>query len=1216
MLLALLFLALGQFFHHSGIFETKIGSAVQRLETDISAYENDLSEWLEDSLTLRAIAAKKASAEVMQQVFEEPYLIFIYRNDSLIFWNSNLILPPYPLDNYREGFNVVRLRNGYYDLLKKTLPGDRENDGLVAVGLIPLKYTYPIRNKYLTDDIAFEWAAGEAFDISLEPHNGYLPVRKSDEDIIFYIKEQPTGDPAHLWTQLLFALAAIFLVAWINGFARHWVLHKHPFPGLLFLIASIISLRFLVLDLHFPIDVNQFEVFNPQLYASSSIAGSLGELLLNLLLIFWLALFTYRNVHLRRISKMPVGLVIAVLSVIWLSVFLIGDLQIRIIKSLVIDSRIAFNADDILNLDQYSTLGFAGVAILLISILLIIIKLIAFTNMINRSVYIKLSCFAIALLVYQLIYQFLGLDFPEWAALETGLLILLLNFIRISVKPISSFTTFVFLLIYVAGFAAFWIYQSNTSKEVEQKRLFADKLSIEKDPRLEYYFEPIGRRIHRDNFIRLYFVNPLFSKKEMTDRLQFLYFGGFFKKYDIKMHAFNAEGLPIKEAGISTYQDFVNDHPGEPVPGVDHLYFVRNSKDRFNYYAQFPVRFNRKPVGRMVIRFIPRIFNQENVYPELLVEEKVKPAKEYGKYNYAIYKYGQLVSKMGDFPYRDVIETQGRQMLKGEGDYEHLYFQHSNKVVVVSSEKTSWLGYISLFSIIFCLLSLIFFLILPLGLVLNYLKGNTRLSYSNISFGDRIHFTVVFVLIFSFIMIGTVTFIYFNVQYEDYHRERLLRKGRSIQRAIEYYVVSLEQSTHRMKDIFAYRNELSRKISEIADIHSLDVNLYDQYGNLMVSSQPEIFEKGLISRKMDLKPLAKLTRGNLSRFVQDETIGKLSYLAAYKPIRNSLGQPVAYLNIPYFTREKILKSEITPFLVALINVYVVLLLIAGILALFISRSITNSLTAVSEKFKQVKLGKKNVPIRWKAKDEIGQLVDEYNKMIGELERSAELLAKSEREFAWREMAKQVAHEIKNPLTPMKLSIQHLQRAFHEDHPNVKELADKVSVTLIEQIDTLSNIATEFSSFAKMPKTKNERFNLVEVIDNAIDLYKSNTAVTIRTAYQEQEYFVFSDKNQLLRVFNNLIQNAIQAIPEDRHGQLLVNMERKDDFVWVEVRDNGIGIDPGQKERVFAPNFTTKSSGTGLGLAMSKNIVESTGGTIDFDSSPGEGTSFFVTIPIA
>jgi nitrogen fixation/metabolism regulation signal transduction histidine kinase len=324
---------------------------------------------------------------------------------------------------------------------------------------------------------------------------------------------------------------------------------------------------------------------------------------------------------------------------------------------------------------------------------------------------------------------------------------------------------------------------------------------------------------------------------------------------------------------------------------------------------------------------------------------------------------------------------------------------------------------------------------------------------------------------------------------------------------------------------------------------------------------------------------------------------------------------LGYLNLPFFAKEKELRTELSAFLVTLVNVYVLLLVLGGFFAYLLSNSITFPLSIISDKLKLIQLGRKNEPIAWQGNDEIGRLVNEYNKMIDELENSAELLARSERESAWREMAKQVAHEIKNPLTPMKLSIQHLQRAMLEGRPGVEQLANRVSATLIEQIDNLNHIASEFSNFAKMPSVENEVFDIADVARSVVHLFNEEAHCDVSYHGPTEPVWVYADKNQVLRGFNNLVKNATQAIPDGRKGKVAVMVEMARGMVTIAVQDNGTGISDEQKHKVFVPNFTTKGSGTGLGLAITRQIIENAGGSIWFESTVNVGTTFFVKLPI-
>ena len=262
---------------------------------------------------------------------------------------------------------------------------------------------------------------------------------------------------------------------------------------------------------------------------------------------------------------------------------------------------------------------------------------------------------------------------------------------------------------------------------------------------------------------------------------------------------------------------------------------------------------------------------------------------------------------------------------------------------------------------------------------------------------------------------------------------------------------------------------------------------------------------------------------------------------------------------------------------------------------------------------EIRLEKRNKKIVIESSsEEIETLVSSYNSMIDELEDSAVKLATSEREQAWREMAKQVAHEIKNPLTPMRLSVQSFQRKFNPNDENIHQKVEEYSNTLIQQIDTMSSIASAFSNFAKMPAQQREVLNVVQVVKLSLDIFNEDYIIFNS---QEDEIIAKVDKTQLIRVVTNLVKNSIQSIPENSESpKIEVCVFSENNNVNITIEDNGKGIAEDTKAKIFEPKFTTKSSGMGLGLAMVKNIVETYNGSITFTSKLGKGTTFTVTLP--
>jgi two-component system, NtrC family, nitrogen regulation sensor histidine kinase NtrY len=465
---------------------------------------------------------------------------------------------------------------------------------------------------------------------------------------------------------------------------------------------------------------------------------------------------------------------------------------------------------------------------------------------------------------------------------------------------------------------------------------------------------------------------------------------------------------------------------------------------------------------------------------------------------------------------------------------------------------------------------------------------------------------ILLVLIAS-VLIAGITIFQYSEQARDYHQDRLLRKEEQVKQSIDYalkettYPVNAENLAH------IFREEIYR----IADVQNVNFNIYDLEGALIKSSRPQMTVDS-VSMCLDAEVLNRLNASPDHRYVEENAAAGDRFQASYTYINDLRFKKIGILNLPYFEDNSWNNKELREFLFRLTGVYLLMLLIAIVLAYFVSKYITRSLAQVSDKMNETDLTRRNEKIYVNnPSEEIGKLIDAYNAMIDELEASAAKLARSEREQAWREMAKQVAHEIKNPLTPMRLTVQSFELKFNPKDPDAKTKVKDFSNTLIQQIDTMSSIASAFSNFAEMPAQQTETLNVVKTVKLALDIFNENF---IHFIADEEVIISKLDRTQLIRVVTNLVKNAIQAVPEVESPRILVTVSSEGEQVKISVADNGIGIPETVKDKVFEPKFTTKSSGMGLGLGMVKNIVETYNGSISFTSKPGKGTVFTVRFP--
>lgn len=466
---------------------------------------------------------------------------------------------------------------------------------------------------------------------------------------------------------------------------------------------------------------------------------------------------------------------------------------------------------------------------------------------------------------------------------------------------------------------------------------------------------------------------------------------------------------------------------------------------------------------------------------------------------------------------------------------------------------------------------------------------------------------MILLVVIASVLIAGVTVYQYREQTRDYHEDRLERKEEQVRQSVEYALqgTTYPVTTENLGSIFNFQ------IYQIANVQNQRLNIYDLDGQLIKSSRAK-FEIDSISICLDYYILQRIEASTDKRYVEEKALAGDNYRASYTYIKDGKLKPIGILNLPYYEDDSSNNMELREFLMRLGGVYFLMLLIAIGLAYFISTYITQSLQTISDRLDQTDLTKRNQKIMIaNPSEEIKKLVESYNAMIDELEHSAAKLARSEREQAWREMAKQVAHEIKNPLTPMRLSVQSFERKFDANDPDIEKKVAEYSNTLIQQIDTMSSIASAFSNFAEMPAQQNETLDVVKIVKLALDIFNEEY---IHFISEKVEIIAKLDRTQLIRVLTNLVKNAIQAVPEVASPRILVSVAADGDFVKLCVADNGIGIDDSHREKIFEPKFTTKSSGMGLGLGMVKTIVETYKGSIDFTSKPGKGTVFTVRFP--
>lgn len=478
----------------------------------------------------------------------------------------------------------------------------------------------------------------------------------------------------------------------------------------------------------------------------------------------------------------------------------------------------------------------------------------------------------------------------------------------------------------------------------------------------------------------------------------------------------------------------------------------------------------------------------------------------------------------------------------------------------------------------------------------------------HLSLRIRIFLAMVLLILLASILIAAVTIYQYKEQTKEYNKGRLDRKEESVKASINYWFNTGNTFPLVPKNLpYIFKD----KIFEISDIDNLEINIYYLNGNLAISSHSG-FVKSDAPTVLSDSIISKVQKNSPHRHVITEVMEGSTFQSSHSYLVDNKFKPIGIINLEYLQDNSQQDKDLEEFLVRMGMVYALMFLLAIGLAFFISSYITRNIKAVTDKMQHTRLNKRNEKILLKdASSEIFTLVNAYNAMVDELEESAVKLAKGEREQAWREMAKQVAHEIKNPLTPMRLTVQSFQRKFDPNDPEIYDKINEFSKTLIQQIDIMSSIASAFSNFANMPTQNREELNIVKVVKLALDIF---TEDYISYYPKKEEIIAELDKTQLIRVVTNLVKNATQAVEDIKNPKIEVAVLQENEQVIITVADNGKGILEEDKARIFEPKFTTKSSGMGLGLPMVKNIVEAYGGNITFTTQLKKGTIFKIIIP--
>jgi len=1137
--------------------------------------------------------------------------LFCYQDTSLVYWSSNNALPNIlvSLIFEEDSSGFVKLSDGIYQYLSFSSIQTDTISNRWAVLLIPIYKSYAINNQFLSPHFV-----GDIFNenvvITIDLEKPIMPGMSSENLKYEIVKEFAlSNNQAFILfiVSLFLYLSLVYLVFFASNLMS---IMKNP--GIKFgfgLVVIIVGFGFYYLTIGFS------ALANTQLFGSKHINILLWEIsigdavfgIIQLLLISWI----FKTYSPKLIKTLPQLLRTVLLVFVFLILFFTFYF---LISQLIFESQIPLSFHEFyeLNLQSY-------ILLLLISLLALIVNTIfnhLFAILFLPKDRIGLSFLLLILLLAIKQLMFLNLEASLWLSDMFALLLFIVLFINIKNEMKGRPNLSLLSLVLFSLILTWLFFAENLRKSENEQQLVAMQLNVESDPMLEFVFNSIFREIDQDSILNELVYRHDFEELEADSINQYItdnYNHDYFSKYNISITLCdNWDELLIQPgdyvSNCKTYFMALSQEKGLVSDQNPNLYYIQDNLIGAYYLAILPLKPNE--YGQQFYIFIEyyfKYFPEGLGYPELLVEQENNLTGLFSDYSFATYSNRKLVYKFGKYVYP--LEIDQISFVNGdftnENGFRHYFLEMSSgSGLVVSKPAKRFIDIIAPFSYFIIVLSL-------LSLLFNKQLLLHPFSYiKTLNFRSKLQLFNLSALVISFFIIGLISAFYIRDIYQQKSDDFLSERTQSILIELEH---KLQSDDINSKEIREYLHQILTKFSKV---FFSDINLYNLRGDLLASSRPEIFHRQLISEKMNSDAYAALRSGKSYLFLHQEEIGQGSYYSSYVPFQNANGETIAFVNLPYFARESELRTEISTFVLTYMNIFILLSGISAFVVLFLSGRLTKPLLLLQSKMKAIRFDQANEPIEWRSQDEIGQLVNQYNQLIMELERSAELLARSERETAWREMARQVAHEIKNPLTPMRLSVQHLKRSWDDRDPDIEQKIQRTTSTLIEQIDTLATIASAFSDFARMPVNKPETFNLTDLIKRTALLYsgKSNVMIDIQ-ADDEAGFWIYADKKNIGRAFGNLFKNAVQAIGNKPDGKIRITFSRTETEAKVMVNDNGKGMTQEEQNKLFTPNFTTKSSGMGLGLSIVRQIIESAGGRVTFTSKIGSGTCFEVVLPL-
>lgn len=1154
------------------------------------------------------------------------YPYFVFRNGQLVYWSDHRYVPDYQQLTKGEQTSLLYADNGKY--ITNSVAFNFGGAKFEIFSLINLYRKFRNENDYLKNGYDHEVFITEPKEITKQPNNKSL-YNINDENGKYLLTIIPPQiekiNSPNIPTNTLFLLAlsilffGVYIIIWISRLRN-----KHQFGrAFILLMFYLFFVRLIMLANGIPFIFYESSLFNSKFLTVSELAPSLGDVLLNAIVIFILVVYLvqsfYRSTLYYKLIKAPkvfqniLSVILVIIAILhtFISYRNLCNIYEKSQFSLDLSLSISFSALKIATLSFYLLLSGIFFLVLHLSSSLFL--------RINKNTKYGILKWLIGLLIGLIIITIL--DQFSWIYLLTGIYFLVIyryKYPRFLYSFKYKTTIYFFTGAFVFALIAMNVIRTEDPKKDHfDKHNFGQKYLAENDLLGEGLLTKVVKTIEQDTAIRQAVKRQTLAREQTQQLIKSKHLDLYFDRYDTEVLAFDSDGNSLDITEGSKNLSFYEESFKQPAYKTANpsIFFINDVGNNFikQYLTFIPIYENSSLVGYVVLDLKLRDEFAHSVYPELLLDKKFTQTPDTKNYSYAIYdKANRLIFSSGSYNYVRKLPTSllsdSRLYEKGIefNDFKHVgKIGQNGRKIVISSKYEVWQILFSNFSFLF-LLSVLFIIIVMILYAICY-----GLKNLNVNFATKIQLYINAAFLLPLLLVIIITLSVIDSTFISNQEKGYLDNTKNITFTVQLQLESFIQK--RMSRAF-----LEQEINDLARDTKLDINIYNLDGKLDLTTRPLVYEYGLLSNFINPAAYSRIIEEKENEVLLAESLGSLNYKTAYMSIKGHDTKPIGVIGIPFFDAKPTLDRQVTDVVASILSIFAWLFLILLILSYFASNILIHPLRLVAQKLNKTSLDKLNERLEWNSDDEIGILMREYNKMLKKLEESKVVLSMSEKQTAWREMAKQVAHEIKNPLTPMKLSIQQLQRTIVVDNLKTKERIANALNSLTEQIDNISEIANSFSEFAEMPVPRNEVFDLVPLIQKLADLYAEDERISFNAYIKEKEAWVVGDRQFMSRVITNLIINGIQSVPKEKRAIINLRLYRNEDdnIAIIEIQDNGSGIPENIRQRVFIPNFTTEVGGSGLGLAMARRGVEHAGGNIWFETETDRGTTFFIDLPLA